>query len=288
MGHHHATMDLGLAALVADHGNGSVVPAVMAGLALAGVGLAVVVTNRRGAPIELADLPLFKDPRLADDVHHDFCRFIDPKALSPRWLVAVVPDVARVPLVGLRDWWAAAIASGRPSVPVRALSRDQRAVYQDWLLDRPEPEAREAGECLSLRATGEPFIMRERPTSGVDRILCQNIDLVGTDPLLWSREDVLDFARAALRATGHDAEALLPSFRASGGPSEPEGMIPNVDVELAGTSWRDADEDDDVAPEDSPMVAVHSAGPDTLLVDVYDWGVAGRLHVTEPLSHRIG
>ena len=271
MGHHHATMDLGLAALVADQGNGSVVPAVVAGLALAGVGLAVI-TNLRGKPLELASLPKFDEPEWVADVHPDFRALLKPSDYE-----------------------------GYGGTAVCSLKPDMLSVYQDWLLDRSEPEAQQAGTILALRTTDEPFIVTCRPGGGTERIVCQNVELRGDDPVEGyrdlSRDDLLGFARAALSATGHDAKALLP-------PS-----MPRQDVEIGTRGWFVDDEGDpvpdDPAPDDRPKVAVWAGwgrrdgryGEERLredgqlsvplMVDVVEDGVAGRLYVDELLSYRV-
>jgi hypothetical protein len=249
------TMDLGLAALVADAPTGSVVPAVVAGLALAGVGLAVI-TNLRGEPLELASLPKFNEPKWADELHPEY------------------------PLLTV-------------------CSPAGTAVYQDWLLERPEPEAREAGTCLALRAAGEPCLVVTKGLGwdgqrsetewhgGTDRIVCENVRLVGRESPAETitSDELIGVARKVLTITGYDAEAILPLD----------------DTEL-GYPWpyRDEDDVDDEHDEydetyshvERAMVAMshpEATGDDDgpLVVDVRKDGLDALLSIDSVLEYRV-
>ena len=176
-----STSDLGLEALVADQGNGSVVPAVVAGLALAGAGLAVI-ESLSGQKVSLKDLPTYRirtspaieGPQSAADWVHPRCpcRWRDVQNLPPEVLDA----------------------------------------YRDWLLESKDmlgkplrPDTRKEGEMLAMRMDGKPYVtifdlMGENgPALQVN---CWNVR--------YKPEDVLDLARQATRLGGYSAEMLLP------------------------------------------------------------------------------
>jgi hypothetical protein len=176
-------MDLGLAALVADHGNGSGVPALV-GVALAGVGLAVM--NLRGEKVDLCQVP----------------RIVDP--------TANMLALSRCP--PHRDF-----ASSDASRPVNEMPSEERAVYRDWLMERPEQDLRDLGTLMSLRDADEPYVIVQSASARGTRVLCGNVRFEETSsqivgPSDYRRNDVAELVRKAAEIAVGRAEAkkLLP------------------------------------------------------------------------------